>query len=240
MSLSVGWVGTGGSTVTDEGRMAYIDSELAKRRVEGAQAQSSQPQSYGSLGSGMGGFEMQVGSNREGKKEVEVQRQPAALGKLLEIDLGDEARSKNVMRTEQARRRLDGEEIEDEDKPGKPGKPGKVRLGRDGKPWRGRKRRGSDDVKRDKLVEEVLRENRRKSLLFCDSEPHLLIFLQWRSMRSLWWSLRLLTMTKLQMIGLRKRSGKNLWMLCLHDRGRRQHLLHLQVEQLAGRKRKRL
>jgi len=185
----------------------------------------------------MGGLEIQVGGNREGKKEVEVQRQPAALGKLLEIDLGDEARSKNVMRTEQARRRLDGEEIEDEDKPGKPGK---VRLGRDGKPWRGRKRRGSDDVKRDKLVEEVLRENRRKSLMFCDSEPHLLIFLQWRSMRSLWWSLRLLTMTKLQMIGLRKRSGKNLWMLFLHDRGRRQRLLHLQVEQLAGRKRKRL
>lgn len=61
------------------------------------------------------------------------------------------------MRTEQARRRLDGEEVEDEDKPQKSGK---VRLGRDGKPWRGRKRRGSDDVKRDKLVEEVLRENR--------------------------------------------------------------------------------
>jgi hypothetical protein len=171
VSLSVGWVGTGGSTVTDEGRMAYIDSELAKRRVEGAQAQSSHPQSYGSLGNGMGGLEMQVGGNRERKKEVEVQRQPAALGKLLEIDLGDEARSKNVMRTEQARRRLDGEEIEDEDKPGKSGKPGKLRLGRDGKPWRGRKRRGSDDVKRDKLVEEVLRENRRKSLCFAILSP---------------------------------------------------------------------
>jgi len=32
-------------------------------------------------------------------------------------------------------------------------------LGPDGKPWRGRKRRGSDDVKRDKMVEDVLREN---------------------------------------------------------------------------------
>ena len=139
--------------MTDEGRMAYIDSELAKRRTEGAQtlAQTSgfaRP-GLGKEGEGHGGV----------RKEVEVQRQPAALGKLLEIDLGDEARSKNVKRTEQARRRLDGEEVEDEDKAQKPGK---VRLGRDGKPWRGRKRRGSDDVKRDKLVEEVLRENRRK------------------------------------------------------------------------------
>ena len=139
--------------MTDEGRMAYIDSELAKRRTEGAQtlaqtSRSARPR-LEREGEGYGG----------GRKEVEVQRQPAALGKLLEIDLGDEARSKNVMRTEQARRRLDGEEVEDEDKPQKSGK---VRLGRDGKPWRGRKRRVSDDVKRDKLVEEVLRENRRK------------------------------------------------------------------------------
>ena len=40
-----------------------------------------------------------------------------------------------------------------------------MRLGRDGKPWRGRKRRGSDDVKRDKMVEDVLRENRSESSL---------------------------------------------------------------------------
>ena len=139
--------------MTDEGRMAYIDSELAKRRTEGAQTLA---QTSGFARPGLG----KEGESHGGvRKEVEVQRQPAALGKLLEIDLGDEARSKNVMRTEQARRRLDGEEVEDEDKPQKPGK---VRLGRDGKPWRGRKRRGSDDVKRDKLVEEVLRENRRK------------------------------------------------------------------------------
>lgn len=38
----------------------------------------------------------------------------------------------------------------------------KPRLGRDGKPWRGRNRRGSEDMKRDKLVEEFLHENRRR------------------------------------------------------------------------------
>ena len=222
--------------VTDEGRMAYIDSELAKRRVEGVNVlQSSLHQSSGFSGDGLGGFEGQDMGIGTGKKETEVQRQPAALGKLLEIDLGDEARSKNVMRTEQARRKLDGEEVEDEVKPGKPGK---VRLGRDGKPWRGRKRRGSDDVKRDKLVEEVLRENRCKWHLILCHEIHLLIALQWRSTRSLWWSLRLSMTIKLQMIGLRKLSGKSLWTLFLHGRGRRRHLLNPQLGLLAARKRK--
>ena len=211
--------------------MAYIDSELAKRRVEGANAlQSSLHQS-----SSLTGWERQSREDGTGKKEVEVQRQPAALGKLLEIDLGDEARSKNVMRTEQARRRLDGEEVEDEVKPGKPGK---VRLGRDGKPWRGRKRRGSDDVKRDKLVDEVLRENRRKCWLVTVLWEIYTDRIQWRSTRSLWQSLKLSMTIKLQMTGLRKLSGRSLWMLCLLGRGRRQHLLHPQPGLRAARKRK--
>jgi hypothetical protein len=81
-------------------------------------------------------------------------------GRLLEIDLGDEARARNVAMTERARRRLEGEGAE-EDETGAP--PRKVRLGKDGKPWRSRNRRGSDDIKRDQLVEEFLRENKRKS-----------------------------------------------------------------------------
>lgn len=113
---------------------------------------------------------------RDKGKDVDIQRQPAALGKLLEIDLGDEARDRNVERTEQARRRMDGEVVEEE-----PAPKGKVRLGRDGKPWRPRKRRGSEDIKRDKLVEDVLRENR------CECGPSLgellliLMCIQWRS-----------------------------------------------------------
>jgi hypothetical protein len=152
--------------VTDEGRMAYIDSELAKRSQAQAQAQvQAQAQSQASHAHPPPSTSSQpTKSITDSKKELDVQRQPAALGKLLEIDLGDEARNKNVERTNQARRRLDGEEIEDETVPGK--KTGKVRLGRDGKPWRGRKRRASDDIKRDKLVEEVLRENRCKLLSF--------------------------------------------------------------------------
>jgi hypothetical protein len=144
--------------------MAYIDSELAKRSEAQAQAQAQSQTSHTHPppSTTTSASSQPIRSTTDTKKELDVQRQPAALGKLLEIDLGDEARNKNVERTNQARRRLDGEEIEDETVPGK--KPGKVRLGRDGKPWRGRKRRASDDIKRDKLVEEVLRENRCKFL----------------------------------------------------------------------------
>lgn len=61
--------------------------------------------------------------------------------------------------TERARRMLQGEAVEDE----QAARPKKVRLGRDGKPWRPRNRRNSDAIKRDQLVEEILRESRRKS-----------------------------------------------------------------------------
>ena len=83
-----------------------------------------------------------------------LQRQPAALGKLHEIDLGPDATLRNIARTEAAQRRLGGGE------PDIDISTGKVRLRRDGKPYGWRKRRNSDDVKRDKLVEEVMRESR--------------------------------------------------------------------------------
>ena len=87
---------------------------------------------------------------------------PAVRGKLIEVDLGEEARSRNVQLTERARRRIDGDD-EAEDEGSGTRRPRKVRLGRDGKPrvWRQRNRRNSDDVKRDKIVEELLHENRR-------------------------------------------------------------------------------
>ena len=60
--------------------------------------------------------------------------------------------------TERARKRLQGEEIRDEEEGDQARK---VRVGPDGKPWRQRNRRGSDDIKRDQLVEEFLHENKR-------------------------------------------------------------------------------
>ncbi|CAI6095846.1 unnamed protein product [Clonostachys chloroleuca] len=67
--------------------------------------------------------------------------QPVMQGKLVEVDLASHPIP-----------------AAGDDRSGRETK--RQRLGRDGKPWRPRKRRGSDDIKRDKLVEEFLSENR--------------------------------------------------------------------------------
>ncbi|KAK2628073.1 hypothetical protein QTJ16_002719 [Diplocarpon rosae] len=176
-------------TVGDVNRhmMAYIDSELAKRRaVEGSHAPSlifpgaaptaasasASASSTTATGSGSGS------ANDHARVKVdiaEMQRQPATIGKLQEIDLGDEARDRNIERTNNARRRLGGEIVEEgvsEDESGRKKKKKKVRLNRDGSVWVPRKRRGSDDIKRDQLVEAVLRENRLEIYEEPRPEPH--------------------------------------------------------------------
>lgn len=136
--------------------MAYIDSELAKRRHEQLPTQT-QPQLSNRPHALLSQPPTIPSPPQDTKAIAETQRQPATLGKLQEIDLGTEARELNVSLTEAARRRLHGEEPVE---PAVTAKPKKIRLGPDGKPWRGKKRRGSDDIKRDGLVEAVLRENR--------------------------------------------------------------------------------
>ncbi|KAL3417876.1 hypothetical protein PVAG01_10885 [Phlyctema vagabunda] len=136
--------------------MAYIDSQLAARSSPSLSSSSAAKIKEAAL------FKAQEKNQRS---DLDIPRQPASLGKLMEIDLGDEARARNIERTNQAQRRLNGEDISDSDDgmngDGKKKKPPKVRLGRDGKPFRSRrKRRGSDDVKRDALVEAILKENR--------------------------------------------------------------------------------
>ncbi|KAH6998134.1 hypothetical protein BKA56DRAFT_566907 [Ilyonectria sp. MPI-CAGE-AT-0026] len=79
-------------------------------------------------------------------------------GRLMEIDLGEEARDINVARTERATLHGGTSTPGDGNSGGRRAK--KPRLGRDGKPWRPRNRRPSDAIKRDQLVEEILRENR--------------------------------------------------------------------------------
>ena len=134
-------------TATNVIRMAYVDSELAKRR---------QGEDNSTLFLDDNGF--WGGSPRGSANDVALNRQPAALGKLLEIDLGPDATLRNIAMTEAAKRRLEGgveETIEGT---------GKVRLRRDGRPFRGRRRRNSEDVKRDRLVEEVMRESKCRSI----------------------------------------------------------------------------
>ncbi|KAL8872063.1 MAG: hypothetical protein Q9174_002244 [Haloplaca sp. 1 TL-2023] len=135
---------TGQVADVDKHMMAYIDSELSKRRQ---------------------GHERPIHSSSNGVDVVDDllddipdglgrHRQPAALGKLHEIDLGQDATLRNIARTEAAQRRLETGELEVEEASGK------VRLRRDGKPWRPRRRRPSADIKRDKLVEDIMKESR--------------------------------------------------------------------------------
>lgn len=79
-------------------------------------------------------------------------RLAAGQGKLQEVDLGSAATS----RTHKNWKRLED---------GPPETP-KVRLGRDGKPRRGPQRRNSSDIRRDQLVDAVLRESKRPSPLY--------------------------------------------------------------------------
>lgn len=122
--------------------MAYIDSELAKRSQQKLSANSSSTQQT-------------LSPNGALIEPATGQRQPAALGKLHEIDLGPDAKARNVARTEAA---ISGDVLED----AVVQKPVKPRIGKNGKPYipRPRKRRNSADVARDRLVEEVLRETR--------------------------------------------------------------------------------
>lgn len=122
--------------------MAYIDSELAKRHRQDhpIATYTSQDQQLSSTGALI---------------DAGLHRQPAALGKLHEIDLGPDATLRNIARTEAAQRRLDGLADPEIDQ-----STGKIRLRRDGKPWGRRRRRNSNDIKRDKLVEEVMKESR--------------------------------------------------------------------------------
>ncbi|TRX97869.1 hypothetical protein FHL15_001079 [Xylaria flabelliformis] len=136
----------------------YIEAELAKRHrmaSDPRKLRASSDQSGGTATHGGGGG----GGGESTAADKGEEKHTALTGKLLEVDLGDEVRSRNAVMTDRARRKLQGLAVEDEESAERPRK---VRLGRDGKPWRPRNRRNSDDVKRDQLVEEILRENRRK------------------------------------------------------------------------------
>lgn len=88
------------------------------------------------------------------------EREPASLGKLHEIDLGQEAKLRNIARTEAATRRLVGDEDSNVSEEGIA-----TQLNRPttSKASRHKKRRTSADIERDRLVEEVMRESKRES-----------------------------------------------------------------------------
>lgn len=135
----------------DGAREEYIEAEIAKRHYMASDAGKFRSSDH------PGGS----ATHNESTVDKGEEKHTALTGKLLEVDLGDEVRSRNEAMTDRARRKLQGLAVEDEESAERPKK---VRLGRDGKPWRPRNRRNSDDIKRDQLVEEILRENRCESL----------------------------------------------------------------------------
>jgi hypothetical protein len=130
--------------------MAYIDSELAKRRqpassVSTVEASSSAPEL----------LKPNISSSTPAATGIPIpNRQPATQGKLQEIDLGPSQSLHNANRTAQA---LDPSGTPSTEVPKAP----KPRIGRDGKPYipKPRKRRDSDALRRDALVDTFLSEN---------------------------------------------------------------------------------
>ncbi|KAK7426380.1 hypothetical protein QQZ08_007135 [Neonectria magnoliae] len=134
---------------TNHSRMEYIESRLSSR----ASAPSSNTKDAPSA----------TASSAPAKAAAPGPSKPEGghavmQGKLMEIDLGDEARDTNVARTERVIQH-GGSSVAGEDG-GQSRRAKKPRLGRDGKPWRPRNRRPSDAIMRDQIVEEVLRESR--------------------------------------------------------------------------------
>ncbi|KIW15952.1 hypothetical protein PV08_06002 [Exophiala spinifera] len=147
-----------GQVVNDDRNMiAYIDSELAKRRnLAGPSFNGPQPQPHEDTRP----TSVTTSGISATTNTIPLTGRPSAR-QLAEVDLGSSAHDRNLARTQAAleRAKLGLPPVEDEPKPPKPRKP---RLGRDGKPYRPRprKRRNSEDLARDALVEQLMRENK--------------------------------------------------------------------------------
>ncbi|KAE8156440.1 hepatocellular carcinoma-associated antigen 59-domain-containing protein [Aspergillus tamarii] len=137
---------TGQTVDVDKHMMAYIETEMAKRHQHSVPTNDSDGPLVGESGAAPSPTD-------------HPQREPASLGKLHEIDLGRETKLQNIARTEAATRKLArDDEYEHLKHDGSlfPAAP----IGKDERLWRRQKRRTSEDVERDRLVEEVLRESR--------------------------------------------------------------------------------
>jgi len=157
---------TGQILDVDKHMMAYIESEMSKRR--GERGGDGSGVGGGNAGARGGGGVGGGGSGRTGQEStksaywtpVVPEGRGATLGKLHEVDLGEETKKHNIARTKEATRRLQGgEEIED-DPSTAPNTPTANNIP-NRKKMKSRRRRNSQDVQRDKLVEEVLKESRR-------------------------------------------------------------------------------
>jgi len=121
--------------------MAYIDSKLAELHHGARNDRSNETNTQNTQ------------NQLNGGKLASESRHAAGVGRLQEVDLGPTTTIQNIQRTEAATKRLDPNDQVPVDNPGKSGR------------WNRRRRRNSEDVRRDKLVEEVLRESRCKRMI---------------------------------------------------------------------------
>ncbi|KAL2881544.1 hypothetical protein SGCOL_003111 [Colletotrichum sp. CLE4] len=146
--------GAAATTIVNKHMMEYIESHLSNRNPPPPSSEQSTSQNQAAA------TNPSATTASASTETPDPKNHPIMQGKLMEVDLGDEVRARNQAMTEKAARRLLGEAVDDDGSGHGGRRAKKPRLGRDGKPWRSRNRRNSDDVKRDQLVEEILRENR--------------------------------------------------------------------------------
>lgn len=155
----------GWKSSADKPRVDFIDSELTRRRdhllFSTPNNYSSDPQPPLETGSEPPNPPTGPEEPKTTLMKQNAHANPSSARQLTEVDLGSSAHDMNLARTQAAmeRARTGQPPIEEAPKPLKPRKP---RLGRDGKPMRPRvrKRRNSEDIARDALVEQVMHENR--------------------------------------------------------------------------------
>ncbi|OBT84299.1 hypothetical protein VE02_07624 [Pseudogymnoascus sp. 03VT05] len=119
----------------DRHMMAYIDSELAKR-LKPAGSSSADTTSTPSIRATTAAEDSTTASQSQRQRQPSPPYQTASRGKLMEIELPPSSTPAPLAKAVR-----------------------KPRLGRDGQPLRGKKRRTSEDIRRDALVEAVMREN---------------------------------------------------------------------------------
>lgn len=119
-------------TVTNKSRVAYIDSEMARRRIAHAPTENTQPETH---------EDRRYASEKPSSAVQPPARLPTSQGLLDEVDVTDKAPHSGAPL------------------PPKPRKPRLDRFGRPLPPRKPRKGRASEDIARDKLVEDILNES---------------------------------------------------------------------------------
>lgn len=164
--------------------MEYIESKLSSRRAAAQQTTAATGQDHASSDHPFGREPTSPGPTAMETIGTKPDPRAAAIrGRLMEVDLGEEARARNIALTERARRRLASLAADDsspssgstDDAVAAAGeavdvnaqrldgpRPRKERLGSEEKSRRSRQRRASEDLERDRLVEQFIQENKRK------------------------------------------------------------------------------